>query len=283
MNTRAVLLVNLGSPDSTSVADVRAYLREFLMDGRVLDAPYPVRWCHRSSLHFAQAPRAIGRGLRKNLDARRLAPGRHQPESAGRVAGALPACRWNWPCATSNPSIPERRRPAARERHPKRCCSSRFFRTTPCPATKPPSSASRKSSRHIAPGNGADRRAALLRSSRLHPGHWWPARPNICTGLRPFALQFPRHSRAASAQGRPHRLPLSDGAADCCEQASPAQQTCYRAQCFKTAQAFVGGGDSQTPSIPSPSNPAWAASRGSSPTPTAFWKAWARPASKSCW
>ena len=37
MNTRAVLLVNLGSPDSASVADVRAYLGEFLMDGRVLD------------------------------------------------------------------------------------------------------------------------------------------------------------------------------------------------------------------------------------------------------
>lgn len=44
MKTRAVLLVNLGSPDSPSVPDVRKYLREFLMDGRVLDAPYPVRW-----------------------------------------------------------------------------------------------------------------------------------------------------------------------------------------------------------------------------------------------
>jgi len=35
--SKGVLLVNLGSPDSTSVADVRRYLREFLMDGRVLD------------------------------------------------------------------------------------------------------------------------------------------------------------------------------------------------------------------------------------------------------
>lgn len=40
----AVLLVNLGSPIFPTVADVRAYLREFLMDGRVLDAPYPLRW-----------------------------------------------------------------------------------------------------------------------------------------------------------------------------------------------------------------------------------------------
>lgn len=39
-----VLLVNLGTPDSPSVADVRKYLREFLMDGRVIDFPYVPRW-----------------------------------------------------------------------------------------------------------------------------------------------------------------------------------------------------------------------------------------------
>lgn len=44
MAHRAVLLVNLGSPDSTSVSDVRRYLREFLGDERVLDLPGPARW-----------------------------------------------------------------------------------------------------------------------------------------------------------------------------------------------------------------------------------------------
>jgi ferrochelatase len=39
-----VLLVNLGSPDSPSVPDVRRYLREFLGDERVLDLPAPLRW-----------------------------------------------------------------------------------------------------------------------------------------------------------------------------------------------------------------------------------------------
>jgi ferrochelatase len=34
-----VLLINLGTPDSPSVADVRKYLREFLMDRRVIDIP----------------------------------------------------------------------------------------------------------------------------------------------------------------------------------------------------------------------------------------------------
>src|SRR5512141_1359403 len=50
---KAVLLVNLGSPVSPSVRDVRRYLREFLMDGRVLDAPWPVRFC---VVHFAILP-----------------------------------------------------------------------------------------------------------------------------------------------------------------------------------------------------------------------------------
>ena len=44
MSKRAVLLVNLGSPASTSVGDVRRYLREFLGDERVLDVPAPLRW-----------------------------------------------------------------------------------------------------------------------------------------------------------------------------------------------------------------------------------------------
>ena len=42
--TKAYVLMNLGSPDSTSVKDVRAYLNEFLMDGRVIDSPYLLRF-----------------------------------------------------------------------------------------------------------------------------------------------------------------------------------------------------------------------------------------------
>lgn len=44
MPRHAVLLANLGSPDSTTVPDVRRYLREFLGDARVLDLPAWRRW-----------------------------------------------------------------------------------------------------------------------------------------------------------------------------------------------------------------------------------------------
>lgn len=44
MSKEGVLLVNLGSPDSTEVNDVRNYLDEFLMDQYVIDYPYWKRW-----------------------------------------------------------------------------------------------------------------------------------------------------------------------------------------------------------------------------------------------
>ncbi|MFT5170952.1 MAG: ferrochelatase [Candidatus Marinamargulisbacteria bacterium] len=41
--TRGILLLNLGSPDSPAVTDVRAYLAEFLMDKYVLDTHFLIR------------------------------------------------------------------------------------------------------------------------------------------------------------------------------------------------------------------------------------------------
>ncbi len=39
-----VLLLNLGTPDSPKVGDVRRYLRQFLSDPRVINLPRPLRW-----------------------------------------------------------------------------------------------------------------------------------------------------------------------------------------------------------------------------------------------
>ncbi|MEM6642189.1 MAG: ferrochelatase [Bacteroidota bacterium] len=44
MKKKGILLVNLGTPDSTKTADVRKYLREFLLDKRVVDIPAVARW-----------------------------------------------------------------------------------------------------------------------------------------------------------------------------------------------------------------------------------------------
>ncbi len=57
MSQQGVILLNLGSPDSTKVSDVRRYLREFLMDERVLDAPKPIRWFLVNCLILPTRPR----------------------------------------------------------------------------------------------------------------------------------------------------------------------------------------------------------------------------------
>ncbi len=44
MNRTGVLLINLGTPDAPTPEAVGPYLREFLMDGFVIDVPKPLRW-----------------------------------------------------------------------------------------------------------------------------------------------------------------------------------------------------------------------------------------------
>jgi len=44
MSKTGVLLINLGTPDAPTPAAVGRYLREFLMDGFVIDVPKPLRW-----------------------------------------------------------------------------------------------------------------------------------------------------------------------------------------------------------------------------------------------
>lgn len=44
MSKKGVLLVNVGSPDSPAVKDIKRYLRDFLMDERIIDLPYLLRY-----------------------------------------------------------------------------------------------------------------------------------------------------------------------------------------------------------------------------------------------
>ena len=65
MSKRAVLIANLGSPDSSSVADVRRYLREFLGDKRVLDVPAPLRWLLLEAVILPSRPRRTAQAYAK--------------------------------------------------------------------------------------------------------------------------------------------------------------------------------------------------------------------------
>lgn len=56
-NLPGVLLVNTGTPDSPRTSDVRRFLREFLMDPRVIDLPGPLRWLLVHGLILPLRPR----------------------------------------------------------------------------------------------------------------------------------------------------------------------------------------------------------------------------------
>ena len=60
-----VLLLQLGTPDSTSVADVRRYLREFLSDPRVIDIPAPARWLLLNAVILPFRPRRSAEAYEK--------------------------------------------------------------------------------------------------------------------------------------------------------------------------------------------------------------------------
>ncbi len=57
MTKEALLLVNLGSPDSYRLPDVRKYLRELLMDERVMDYPYWFRYLLIEGIILRTRPR----------------------------------------------------------------------------------------------------------------------------------------------------------------------------------------------------------------------------------
>ncbi len=58
MQKTGLLLINLGTPDAPSVAAVRRYLDEFLMDPYVVDIPYPLRYVLVKGIILRTRPQA---------------------------------------------------------------------------------------------------------------------------------------------------------------------------------------------------------------------------------
>jgi len=67
--TTGFLIVNLGTPASTKVADVRAYLREFLTDPYVIDLPSPFRQLLVNALILPFRPKQSAQAYAKIWDA----------------------------------------------------------------------------------------------------------------------------------------------------------------------------------------------------------------------
>ncbi len=96
--TQGILLVNLGTPSSTRVADVRAYLKEFLTDPYVVDLPAPLRHLLVRGFILPFRPKRSAAAYRKIWDA--AGPGTGSPllHHSRRLAGALQEALGEVPC-----------------------------------------------------------------------------------------------------------------------------------------------------------------------------------------
>ncbi len=233
---KGVLLVNLGSPDSPSVPDVRRYLREFLMDGRVLDVNWFVRFC---IVHFSILPRRP----RESAHAYQsiwTSEGSPLVVISRKVQAALQK-RVDFPVELAmryqNPSIPD----TMARLNAKGVDDLLLIPLFPHYAMSSFETAVervRQVGRQIAP------------NMRIRVQAPYYDDPDYITALVASAQEFlnkdfdyllfsfhgipERQIRKSDPTGRHCLMSL-----DCCDVDSPALPTCYRAQCFRTMRAFA--------------------------------------------
>jgi protoporphyrin/coproporphyrin ferrochelatase len=236
MNQRGVLLVNLGSPRSTSVSDVRRYLREFLMDGRVLDAPYPIRFgvVHFCILpfrpkHSAEAYRSIWQPAGSPLI---LTSQRVQKVLQARVEAPVElAMRYQ------QPSIEGALQRLARQ-GVKDLFLIPLFPHYAMSSFETAVERVREVARKLAPQINLRVAAPYFDHPDYIAALTASAAPHLADGYDHLLFSFhgiPERHLRKSDPTRSHCLQVEN----CCAKPSPAHGTCYRSQCFKTAAAFV--------------------------------------------
>lgn len=236
MSTPGVLLVNLGSPDSPSVPDVRRYLREFLMDGRVLDAPWPVRFgiVHFCILPFrpkqsAEAYHSIWteQGSPLVVTSRRV-------QSLLQQRVALPvelAMRYQKPSIRAALA-------GLRTRGVDDILLIPLFPHYAMSSYETAVEAVRAEWRRQSPGTTLRVQAPYFDRPDYIRALVESAAGPLDRGYDHLLFSFhgvpERHLRKADPTGS-HCL----ARANCCAPDSPAHATCYRAQCYRTVEAFV--------------------------------------------
>ena len=238
MSQHAVLLVNLGSPDSPAVPDVRRYLREFLGDERVLDLPAPARWLLLEGIILRTRPRKSAHAYASiwTKEGSPLITMSRQVRSAlaAKVGPGTPvylAMRYGSPSLAS--VIAQLVADGVTEvllfpQYPHYAMSS--WETVVVRAMEE-----------------FTRQAPQVRVTTVQPFyadadyidalHALVA-PYLAQGYDHLLFSYHglpvRHMRKADSS-RAHCMMV----ADCCQNCSPAHATCYRAQCFATTRALA--------------------------------------------
>jgi protoporphyrin/coproporphyrin ferrochelatase len=239
MPKRAVLLVNLGSPDSTAIPDVRRYLREFLGDDRVLDRPAePFRSALLEGIILRTRPKKSAHAYEqvwtKEGSPLIVTSKRVREKLAAALGGATPvylAMRYG------NPSIAS----VVAQLSADGIEDVLLFPQYPHYARSSWETVVVRVFEEIA------RQAPKMRVEVVQPFYadedyieafYATAAPYLAQPYDHILFSYhgipERHLRKADSS-HAHCLTV----ADCCNTCSPAHATCYRAQIVKTTQAFA--------------------------------------------
>jgi len=233
---QGLLLINLGSPDAPREPDVRRYLREFLMDGRVLDYPQLARWllvnCRMIPEQAAESTQAF-RSIWSAKGSPLIVTGRSVAEKLEAALGLPVALAMRYRRPTVSLAL-------------RRLYSAGVRELTVLPLF-PQYSASGYETAVTHVDREIETLVPGMRHRFIPPFFEEPeyldaltasAEPYLANGFDHLLFSFhgmpERHLRKADPTGR-HCL----ASEHCCELLSPARRTCYRAQCLATARGVA--------------------------------------------
>lgn len=236
MAKQAVLLVNLGSPDSTSIPDVRSYLNEFLSDDRVLDRPKLIQQFVLKCFILTKRPKQSAHAYHKIWQPEgsplAIISARVRELLQNRVSAPVHlAMRYG------KPSIPDTitgivdggiEKLFLVPLYPHYAMSS--YETVVARV------------REVAREKSPDLEITTLQPFFEHPAYiealYQSARSHLEQGYDHLLFSYHglpvRHLRKADSS-RHHCTMVKN----CCAIRSPAHATCYKAQCIRTTEAFV--------------------------------------------
>ena len=233
------LLVNIGTPDSPEVRDVRRYLRQFLSDPRVLDIPTPLRRLLLELVILPFRPRrsaAAYASIWTEAGSPLLVNGRALSEAVGKALG--PGFRVDLAMRYGQPSI---------EAALLRLVASGVSRIVVVPLFPQYAAASTGSALEAviryAASDWNHAPVVAVPSFYDQPGFIGA----VCDLARETFEAFGPDHVLQSFHGLPERQVLRANAGrghcltrdDCCDAVGVGNSQCYRAQCFATARAIA--------------------------------------------
>ena len=242
MSKIAVLLVNIGSPESPQPKDVGQYLRRFLMDPRVIELPFVWRWLLVNLLIVPRRSRASARKYQEIWDrTRNRSPLMVNSEAFQKALGIELSESFQVEVAMSfsEPSIGK----ALMKFREQDCEGRRLLLVVPMFPQY--ARATTESVIQDVQQELALRKLEFPQGVRFL--HSFYQQAGFCQTLASHAQQFLANKAVDhylfSFHGLPERQILQDPqcrlTADCCATRDPVKCKCYRAQCLQTAELLA--------------------------------------------